>query len=113
MTAPTPPDEQLLGTWHLLRADPSLDFAPGVSMEFQRGGRLRYAFDVGTQRQTLQLVYRVEGNVLHTEYPGMAHDAVAAFTFGPGDVLIFDFGGARAWFLRKLPHDSSRRHQRG
>lgn len=92
----------LMGRWHLLRSDPSLDFAPGVSMEFRAGGRLLYGFDVGDRREVLQLVYRVEGNVLHTEHPGSSHEAIATFEMGPGDVLIFDFGGMRAWFVREL-----------
>jgi len=57
----------LLGRWRLLRADAALDFAPGVSMEFQPGGRLLYAFDAGDRRQVLPLWYRVEGDQLHTE----------------------------------------------
>lgn len=95
----------LLGTWRLLRADPALDFAPGVSMAFRPGGRLDYAFDVGNRRQVLHLVYRVEGEVLHTEDPRTSHDVTTRFTFGAGEVLIFDFAGARAWFIRELaPH---------
>ena len=92
----------LLGRWRLMRADTSLDFAPGVSMEFKPGGRLHYGFETGHQRQTIHLVYRVEGNDLHTEYPGTTHEVVAHFEFGAGDVLIFDFGGARAWFVREM-----------
>lgn len=103
----------LLGRWHLLRADRALDFAPGVTMEFRSGGRLLYAFDVGDHRQVLQLVYRVEANVLHTEHPDTTHEVVAAFAFGPGDVLIFDFGGTNAWFIRELPADAGRGHRDG
>jgi hypothetical protein len=96
------PGAGLIGRWRLMRADALLDFAPGVSMEFRSGGRLLYGFDVGERRHSIQLVYRVEGNVLHTDHPGTMHEVAARFEFGPGDVLIFDFGGQRAWFIREI-----------
>lgn len=98
----TPDPSQLLGRWRLLRADDELDFAPGVRMEFRLGGRLFYSFEVGDRRQVIQLVYRVTDDVLHTEYPGAAHDVEARFSFGAGGVLLFDFAGARAWFVKEL-----------
>lgn len=100
---PLPADHPvLLGRWRLLRADAALDFAPGVSMEFQPGGRLLYAFDAGDRRQVLPLCYRLEGNQLHTESPTTAHDSVAHLVEGAGGILILDFAGARAWFVREL-----------
>ena len=92
----------LLGRWRLLRADPGLDFAPGVEMEFRQGGRLLYSFEVGDRRQVVSLVYSVHDDVLHTEYPGAAHDVEARFSFGAGEVLLFDFAGARAGFVKEL-----------
>jgi hypothetical protein len=103
MGEPGAPDPaRLLGRWRLLRADVGLDFAPGVRMEFRLGGRLLYSFEVGERRQVIQLIYRVTDDVLHTEYPGAAHDMEARFSFGAGEVLLFDFAGARAWFVKEL-----------
>jgi hypothetical protein len=96
----TPP--ALLGRWRLLRADATLDFAPGARMEFQSGGRLLYTFDVGGRRATVPLVYRVHGETLRTDNPAAPHLAVTRFEFGPGDVLILDFAGARALFVREI-----------
>ena len=56
----------LLGTWRLLRADPSLEFAPGVRMEFLDDGQLLYHVDVGGRDQVFNLLYRVHGDVLVT-----------------------------------------------
>ena len=98
---PTPP-ARLLGCWRLVRADDDLDFAPGVRMEFQQGGRLRYEFDVGDRRQVVHLLYRVEGDTLHTDYPATSHARSTRFHIGAGDVLVFDFVGPRAWFVREL-----------
>lgn len=97
-----PPDPRLLGRWRLFRADPGLDFAPNVRMEFLPGGRLRYAFDAGEQTQSLMLIYRVEGDVLFTDNPAASHVMSSRFWFGPGDVLAIDFAGAIAWFIREL-----------
>ena len=93
---------RLLGRWRLLRADPTLDFAPEVGMEFCDGGRLHYAFEVGDRRQVIELVYRTDGNLLYTDNPAASHAISTHFQFGPGDVLIFDFAGAFAWFVREL-----------
>jgi hypothetical protein len=96
------PDARLLGRWRLFRADPSLDFAPNVRMEFLHGGRLRYAFDAGGAAQSLMLIYRVEGDMLFTDNPAAPHALSSRFWFGEGDVLAIDFGGAIAWFLREV-----------
>lgn len=95
-------DARLIGRWRLFRADPSLDFAPNVSMEFLEGGRLRYAFDAGEHSQSLMLIYRVDGDLLYTDNPAAPHARATRFWFGPGDVLAMDFAGAVAWFIREL-----------
>ena len=102
---PISPDERvdpLRGCWRLLRADAALDFAPGVRMDFRSGGRLLYGFDVGERREIVRLLYRVEGDVLHTDNPVTTHEVSTHFEIGKGDVLILDFAGARAWFVREL-----------
>ena len=91
----------LLGRWRLLRAEAALDFAPGVRMEFLPGGRLLYTIDVGGRAQVIALVYRVEGDMLRTDNPGNPHATSTRFSRGEGGVLVFDFSGARAWFVRE------------
>lgn len=93
---------RLLGRWRLLQADPGLDFAPQAGMEFGPGGRLVYDFAVGDSRQGVELVYRVEGHMLHTEVLATAHESSTPFSFGAADSLVFDFGGRRALFIREL-----------
>lgn len=97
------PDESaILGRWRLLRADPLLDFAPGVGMHFEADGRLLYSFEAGDHREMLTLWYRVEGDQLHTQSPVTDHETTARFSLGEGGALILDFAGARAWFLPEL-----------
>lgn len=105
------PMTTLRGRWRLLRADPTLDFAPGVRMAFVDDDTLHYSFEVGSARQLVELRYRVDGDLLRTEVPGTTHEATARFEFGPGDALVLDFAGARAWFVREVdsslpPHGS-------
>lgn len=94
----------LFGIWRLLRADPSLDFAPGVRMEFLRDGRLHYHVDVGGTDQIIALVYRVEADTLYTDNPAAPHATSVHFSHGAGDVLLLDFGEALAVFVRELTH---------
>jgi hypothetical protein len=101
--SPELPDERrLLGRWRLIQADSALEFAPRARMLFLAGGRLQYDFEVGSHRRQVNMVYRVEGNTLLTEVPETAHQQSAPFTFGPGEVLIFDFAGLRAIFIREI-----------
>ena len=95
----TPP--WLLGRWRLLRAEAALDFAPGVSMEFQPGGRLLYGMVVEGRAHVVPLIYQVDGDTLRTDNPAHPHATATRFTLGEGGVLVFDFSGARAWFVKE------------
>lgn len=91
----------LLGTWRLMRADPALDFAPGVRMEFLPDGQLHYHVDVGGRDQIITLVYRVEGDVLITDNPAAPHSMSVRIRHGAGDILDLDFAGAHALLVRE------------
>lgn len=91
----------LIGTWRLYRADEGLDFAPGVRMEFSEGGVLRYHIDVAGNDQVVDLIYRVDGDTLHTENLIAPHSMSVQFGREGEDVLALDFGGASAWLLRE------------
>jgi hypothetical protein len=91
----------LLGTWRLMRAHHSLDFAPGVRMEFREEGQLRYHIDVGGRDQVVSLIYRVEGDLLHTDNPAASHTMSVRIVHGAGDILLLDFAGAEALLVRE------------
>lgn len=93
---------RLIGSWQLVRADPGLDVPPRARLEFADGGRLYYHFPVHHQWQTVELIYRADGATLHMAVPIAAQEQAANFSFGPGDALVFDFGGRRAIFIREL-----------
>jgi len=73
-------------------------------MEFGAGGRLLYEFSAGGKRHQVKMLYRVDsdGETLCTDNPAAHHELSTHFHFGAGEVLVFDFAGARAWFVREL-----------
>jgi hypothetical protein len=91
----------LYGRWRLLRADAPLELMPGTRMDFREGGELRYTLALEGREFDLTLVYRVDGDLLLTDNPAAPHSAATRFSLGPGEVLVFDFGGPRAWFVRE------------
>jgi hypothetical protein len=94
--------DRMLGRWRLVRADASLAFAPDVRMEFRNGGRLLYEFIAGGKVHVVKLLYRVDGETLRTDNPSAPHEATTNFRFGAGEVLVFDFAGACAFFVREI-----------
>lgn len=95
------PPGWLLGRWRLMRADAELDLAPDTLMDFREGGELLYTLTVQGSEFEIPLVYRVEGDVLLTENPAAPHTTSAKFALGAGQVLVFDFAGPRAFFVRE------------
>jgi hypothetical protein len=91
----------LLGRWRLMRSDPALDFGPGVRMEFLLGGHLLYTLAVDGRELVVPLVYRTTGDLLETDNPAAPHAMSTRFTLGAGDMLILDFAGAQAMFVRE------------
>jgi hypothetical protein len=84
-----------------MRSDPSLDFGPGVRMEFQPGGHLRYILSVDGRELVVPLIYRTTGDLLETDNPRAPHAMSTRFALGAGDMLILDFAGAHAIFVRE------------
>ena len=70
-------------------------------MEFQPGGRLLYTIVVEGHAHVVRLVYAIEGDVLRTDNPDHPHATATTFALGEGGVLVFDFSGPRAWFVRE------------
>ena len=91
----------MLGRWRLIRADAELQFAPVTRMEFRGGGELRYMIPLEGREFEIDLVYRVEGDLLLTDNPVAPHSAATRFALGEGEVLVFDFAGPRALFVRE------------
>jgi hypothetical protein len=99
---PLPSGGALLGRWRLLRADAALEYAAGVRMEFLPDGQLLYTIPVDNRAMVVELIYGVEGDMLRTDNRLAPLSTATRFEIGPGDVLILDFVGPRAWFVREM-----------
>jgi hypothetical protein len=49
----------------------------------------------------VELVYRIDGDVLHTDNPASPHSMSVRIVHGNGDVLVLDFAGAQALLVRE------------
>jgi hypothetical protein len=47
------------------------------------------------------LIYRTTGDQLETDNPAAPHATSTRFALGAGDMLILDFAGAQAIFVRE------------
>lgn len=94
-------DHWLHGTWRLMRADGSLGFQPGTRMEFRPDGHLRYHVPVEGHTLAVDLVWRLEGDLLHTDVVGTPHARTVRVLQGAGDLLLLDFAGPRAMLVRE------------
>ena len=108
MTRPAPEEAPLdaawlRGGWRLLRCDAALEFAPGTRMRFNADATLDYAIPTDDGELHVRLSWRLEGATLRTDLPGGGHPVAVGVVQGQAGVLEFDFGGARAWFVREEP----------
>jgi len=94
-------DHWLHGTWRLMRADPALGFQPGTRMEFLPESRLRYHIPVDGQTVLVDLVWRLDGDLLHTDVVGSPNARTVRVLHGAGDLLLLDFAGPRAMLVRE------------
>ena len=90
----------LVGVWQLLRCESPLEIQPGTAMHFLADNDLEYAIPAGEQLLRVTLKWHVEGGILHTAHDDGSNPVQVAIAHGDADVLTFDFGGPRAWFVR-------------
>lgn len=91
----------LRGGWRLLRCDRALDFTPGTRMRFNADATLDYAIPTDDGTLHVQLRWTLDGTVLRTDLLEGGNPVAVGVTQGRAGVLEFDFGGARAWFVRE------------
>jgi hypothetical protein len=99
------PDEYgswLIGTWELLRCEPPVEIQPGTRMMFLADHRLEYAIPAADATLSVTLHWSLSNGVLRTAHDDGSNAVEVAATHGAGDVLTFDFGGPRAWFVRAM-----------
>jgi hypothetical protein len=102
----SPPPAWLLGRWRLVHAAPSLGFIPGTRMEFAPDAMLRYLIPIEGTVQAIELVYRVDDDLLRTENPLAPHATAIPIHQGPGDTLVLDFADSPAVLVRERGRNS-------
>ena len=90
----------LIGTWQLLRCEPPLEIQSGTRMQFGANDDLEYSIPAGDRLLHVTLKWRLDGAILHTVHEDGSNPVQVAIAHGDADVLMFDFGGPRAWFVR-------------
>lgn len=95
-----PDTDWIVGTWQLLRCEAPLDIEPGTRMQFDLPDRLAYTIPTASGPLHIALRWQVHGAMLHTAHEDGSHPVQVAVSRGAADVLTYDFGGPRAWFVR-------------
>lgn len=90
----------LIGSWHMLRCEAPLEIQAETRMQFGADGRLEYAIPTteGVFRVTLR--WSFANGVLRTMHDDGSNAVEVGATIEAGDVLTYNFGGPRAWFVR-------------
>lgn len=95
--------ESLLGDWQLLRCESPLEIQPGTRMEFRGGGALDYVIPVPQGMLRVPLRWQLTGGVLSTSARDEPSEPTrVGVSHGEAGVLVFDFGGPRAFYVRAV-----------
>jgi hypothetical protein len=98
--APDASASWLLGTWSILRAESPIEIQPGTEMQFAENGHLEYAVPTGEGMIRVSLRWALNGSMLRTTFDDGSNEVEVNASLGDGDVLVLDFGGPRAWYVR-------------
>ena len=91
---------RVVGTWQLLRCEAPLEIEPETRMEFCNDAQLMYLIPTATGPLQVTLRWRVANGMLHTVHEDGSNPVQVRIALGDADVLTFDFGGPRAWYVR-------------
>lgn len=92
--------DALVGAWRLLRCDAPLEIEPGTQMRFADDATLEYGIPTASGTLSITLQWRLDGATLITAFLDGSNQTSVAASIGAADVLTFDFGGPRAWYVR-------------
>ena len=93
--------DALLGTWQLVRCEAPLEMQPGTQMCFDVENQLTYLIPTADGALRVTLRWRLELATLHTMHEDGSNPVSVAASLGAAEVLAFDFGGPRAFFVRR------------
>jgi len=90
----------LIGTWVLLRSEAPLEIQPGTQMHFADDGELTYVIPTADGALSVALRWRLEAATLYTAHEDGSNPVAVSVAIGDAEVLVFDFGGPRSFFVR-------------
>jgi hypothetical protein len=90
----------LPGTWQLLRCEAPLEIQPGTQMQFAAGGTLTYVIPTPSGAARVPMRWSVADGQLRTTLDDGTNPVTVSVALGEAEVLVFDFGGPRAFFVR-------------
>jgi hypothetical protein len=101
MTVSSLSPERLSGTWQLLRCEAPVEIQPGSQMQFAADGTLVYVIPTPSGAVHVPMRWRVGEGQLHTTLEDGSNAVSVGATISEAEVLVFDFGGPRAFFVRR------------
>lgn len=91
----------LCGRWTTDPEDEvSLRESGQVSLVFDPDGKLTYIMHGGGKEEIVNLIYRVEGEMIVTDQPSAPREERTRFTLTSEGKLILEFGGVESRYVR-------------
>ncbi len=70
-------------------------------MEFLKDGKLIYSFQQENKTVIMNLVYKLDGNVIISDQPSSPREERTEFCFETDDILFLRFNDNQSWFRRE------------
>ena len=94
-------EHALYGRWMTDPEDEvSLRESGQTSLVFEPDGKLTYIMHGANKDQIMNLIYRVEGQIIVTNQPSAPREERTTFRITPQGKLILEFGGVQSQYVR-------------
>ena len=93
-------NNQLIGKWCLIDAEGDFDIGEGVTMHFKPNGNLEYCIDAGDKLQIMNLIYRIEGDVIVTDQHSQPAEERTPYEIDSEGRLVLHYDDGTKWLER-------------
>lgn len=94
-------ENNLIGIWNSDETDETTQKTLGkVTMTFTEDGKLIYDIFEGGRQQRMNMVYKVQGDIIISDQPSHPQEQRTSYKIKNGDKLILDFEGEKTIFNR-------------
>lgn len=91
---------ELIGQWQFLRSDKDTPDQAGVTITFDKQGRLTYEIQSQGMTQIIKLTFRVENGWLITDQPSRPRAERTRFQLTLFGELVLEFEGTKSWYQK-------------